>query len=178
MVIIQEKTTEETGFLSSAVHRTTCSMYSLPLVYSRLPFLWEVLKQCQFLIIYTSFYLQLQESNTDRQLIETSPVLQKLTEFEEAIGVIFTHVRLLARAFTLRTVGFNHLTLWVHSKSPHVALLVILLVSQIALFVNKLWMLSLLQKRLEQLLSQPAWLSIPSLAVVSSGYLGKDYRRC
>ncbi|XP_028704865.1 ribonuclease 3 isoform X4 [Macaca mulatta] len=55
--------------------------------------------------------LQLQEPNTDRQLIETSPVLQKLTEFEEAIGVIFTHVRLLARAFTLRTVGFNHLTL-------------------------------------------------------------------
>ncbi|KAK7809814.1 hypothetical protein U0070_008464 [Myodes glareolus] len=35
--------------------------------------------------------LQLQEPNTDRQLIETSPVLQKLTEFEEAIGVIFTH---------------------------------------------------------------------------------------
>lgn len=57
------------------------------------------------------FLLKLQEPNTDRQLIETSPVLQKLTEFEEAIGVIFTHVRLLARAFTLRTVGFNHLTL-------------------------------------------------------------------
>ncbi|XP_053570591.1 ribonuclease 3 [Bombina bombina] len=55
--------------------------------------------------------LQLQESNTDRQLIETSPVLKKLTNFEEAIGVDFTHIRLLARAFTLRTVGFNHLTL-------------------------------------------------------------------
>jgi len=52
-----------------------------------------------------------QEPQTDRQLIETSPVLQKLTDFEEAIGVPFTHVRLLARAFTLRTVGFNHLTL-------------------------------------------------------------------
>ena len=54
---------------------------------------------------------QVQETQTDRQLIETSPVLQKLTDFEEAIGVLFTHVRLLARALTLRTVGFNHLTL-------------------------------------------------------------------
>ncbi|KAM4688593.1 ribonuclease 3 isoform 2-T2 [Discoglossus pictus] len=55
--------------------------------------------------------LQLQEPLSDRQLIETSPVLKKLTKFEEAIGVNFTHIRLLARAFTLRTVGFNHLTL-------------------------------------------------------------------
>lgn len=54
---------------------------------------------------------QVQEPQSDRQLIETSPVLQKLTTFEESIGVLFTHVRLLARAFTLRTVGFNHLTL-------------------------------------------------------------------
>lgn len=54
---------------------------------------------------------QVQEPQTDRQLIETSPVLQKLTQFENSIGVLFTHVRLLARAFTLRTVGFNHLTL-------------------------------------------------------------------
>ncbi|KAG9337519.1 hypothetical protein JZ751_028625 [Albula glossodonta] len=48
-------------------------------------------------------HAQVQEPTTDRQLIETSPVLQKLTDFEEAIGVLFTHVRLLARAFTLRT---------------------------------------------------------------------------
>lgn len=61
--------------------------------------------------------LQVQEPVTDRQLIETSPVLQKLTDFETAIGVLFTHVRLLARAFTLRTVGFNHLTLYVWSVS-------------------------------------------------------------
>lgn len=54
---------------------------------------------------------QVQEPQSDRQLIETSPVLQKLTTFEDSIGVLFTHVRLLARAFTLRTVGFNHLTL-------------------------------------------------------------------
>uniref|UniRef100_A0AAV2L7B6 Uncharacterized protein n=1 Tax=Knipowitschia caucasica TaxID=637954 RepID=A0AAV2L7B6_KNICA len=44
-----------------------------------------------------------QEPQSDRHLIDTSPVLQKLTSFEEAIGVLFTHVRLLARAFTLRT---------------------------------------------------------------------------
>jgi ribonuclease-3 len=56
-------------------------------------------------------FYQVQEPQTDRQLIETSPVLQKLTDFEDTIGVMFTHCRLLARAFTLRTVGFNHLTL-------------------------------------------------------------------
>ena len=59
----------------------------------------------------TPLLVQVQEPQTDRQLIETSPVLQKLTGFEDSIGVLFTHVRLLARAFTLRTVGFNHLTL-------------------------------------------------------------------
>ncbi|MEQ2236889.1 hypothetical protein ILYODFUR_017205, partial [Ilyodon furcidens] len=63
---------------------------------------------------YPPHPLQVQEPQTDRQLIETSPVLQKLTSFEDSIGVLFTHVRLLARAFTLRTVGFNHLTLCVH----------------------------------------------------------------
>lgn len=62
-------------------------------------------------LIFWVLLLQVQEPQTDRQLIETSPVLQKLTQFEDSIGVLFTHVRLLARAFTLRTVGFNHLTL-------------------------------------------------------------------
>uniref|UniRef100_A0A8B9HA98 Drosha ribonuclease III n=1 Tax=Astyanax mexicanus TaxID=7994 RepID=A0A8B9HA98_ASTMX len=64
------------------------------------------------LVLSVFLALSVQEPLTDRQLIETSPVLQKLTDFEEAIGVLFTHVRLLARAFTLRTVGFNHLTLF------------------------------------------------------------------
>lgn len=36
---------------------------------------------------------------------------QKLVKFEESIGVKFDHIRLLARAFTLRSVGYNHLTL-------------------------------------------------------------------
>lgn len=38
-------------------------------------------------------------------------MLQKLTIFEEAIGVEFTHIRLLARAFTDRSKGFTNLTL-------------------------------------------------------------------
>ncbi|GAA6081276.1 ribonuclease 3 isoform X1 [Tachysurus ichikawai] len=62
-------------------------------------------------LLFCSFTF-VQEPVTDRQLIESSPVLQKLTDFETVIGVFFTHVRLLARAFTLRTVGFNHLTLY------------------------------------------------------------------
>uniref|UniRef100_A0A8C2TVX7 Ribonuclease 3 n=1 Tax=Coturnix japonica TaxID=93934 RepID=A0A8C2TVX7_COTJA len=80
--------------------------------------------------------LQLQESNTDRQLIETSPVLQKLTEFEEAIGVIFTHVRLLARAFTLRTVGFNHLTLGHNQRMEFLGDSIMQLVATEYLFIH------------------------------------------
>uniref|UniRef100_A0A8C4Q3C2 Ribonuclease 3 n=1 Tax=Eptatretus burgeri TaxID=7764 RepID=A0A8C4Q3C2_EPTBU len=60
---------------------------------------------------YPPHPLQSQEPNSDRHLVNTSPVLRKLTNFEESIGVDFSHVRLLARAFTLRTVGYNHLTL-------------------------------------------------------------------
>ncbi|KAH0617990.1 hypothetical protein JD844_016841, partial [Phrynosoma platyrhinos] len=80
--------------------------------------------------------LQLQESNTDRQLIETSPVLQKLTEFEDAIGVIFTHVRLLARAFTLRTVGFNHLTLGHNQRMEFLGDSIMQLVATEYLFIH------------------------------------------
>ncbi|XP_070796866.1 ribonuclease 3 [Pituophis catenifer annectens] len=80
--------------------------------------------------------LQLQESNTDRQLIETSPVLQKLTDFEDAIGVIFTHVRLLARAFTLRTVGFNHLTLGHNQRMEFLGDSIMQLVATEYLFIH------------------------------------------
>ncbi|KAM3840316.1 ribonuclease 3 isoform 3-T3 [Vipera latastei] len=79
---------------------------------------------------------KLQESNTDRQLIETSPVLQKLTEFEDAIGVIFTHVRLLARAFTLRTVGFNHLTLGHNQRMEFLGDSIMQLVATEYLFIH------------------------------------------
>ncbi|XP_037773948.1 ribonuclease 3-like, partial [Penaeus monodon] len=34
-----------------------------------------------------------------------------LSKFEESIGVHFNHIRLLARAFTDRSIGFNNLTL-------------------------------------------------------------------
>ena len=37
--------------------------------------------------------------------------IQKLIEFEEVTGIEFTHIRLLARAFTMRNVGYNNLTL-------------------------------------------------------------------
>ncbi|KAG8234044.1 hypothetical protein J437_LFUL014131 [Ladona fulva] len=37
--------------------------------------------------------------------------INKLTKFEETIGVEFTHIRLLARAFTDRSIGYNNLTL-------------------------------------------------------------------
>ncbi|XP_026330964.1 ribonuclease 3 [Hyposmocoma kahamanoa] len=55
--------------------------------------------------------LQEQEPLGDRKYIKDFEFLQKLTEFEESIGVQFKHIRLLARAFTDRSVGFTHLTL-------------------------------------------------------------------
>lgn len=38
-------------------------------------------------------------------------MLKDLTDFEASIGVRFTHIRLLARAFTDRSIGFTNLTL-------------------------------------------------------------------
>ena len=38
-------------------------------------------------------------------------MLKDLTKFEDSIGVQFKHIRLLARAFTDRSIGFTHLTL-------------------------------------------------------------------
>ncbi|KAM3961500.1 LOW QUALITY PROTEIN: ribonuclease 3 drosha [Aphomia sociella] len=55
--------------------------------------------------------LQEQEPLGDRKYIKDFDFLQRLTEFEESIGVMFKHIRLLARAFTDRSVGFTHLTL-------------------------------------------------------------------
>jgi len=55
--------------------------------------------------------LQTQEPNGDRHWIPTYPVLQKMVEFEELTGIKFNHIRLLARAFTDRSIGFNNLTL-------------------------------------------------------------------
>lgn len=47
----------------------------------------------------------------DRQWIPKFEFLQKLTKFEKSIGVEFIHIRLLARAFTDRSVGYTNLTL-------------------------------------------------------------------
>ncbi|KAM8823277.1 LOW QUALITY PROTEIN: ribonuclease 3-like [Spinachia spinachia] len=80
--------------------------------------------------------LQVQEPQTDRQLIETSPVLQKLTGFEDSIGILFTHVRLLARAFTLRTVGFNHLTLGHNQRMEFLGDSIMQLVATEYLFIH------------------------------------------
>ncbi|XP_060949681.1 ribonuclease 3 [Limanda limanda] len=85
---------------------------------------------------YPPHPLQVQEPQTDRQLIETSPVLQKLTSFEDAIGVLFTHVRLLARAFTLRTVGFNHLTLGHNQRMEFLGDSIMQLVATEYLFIH------------------------------------------
>ncbi|XP_070708975.1 ribonuclease 3 isoform X1 [Pempheris klunzingeri] len=85
---------------------------------------------------YPSHPLQVQEPQTDRQLIETSPVLQKLTKFEDSIGVLFTHVRLLARAFTLRTVGFNHLTLGHNQRMEFLGDSIMQLVATEYLFIH------------------------------------------
>ncbi|XP_059182706.1 ribonuclease 3 [Centropristis striata] len=85
---------------------------------------------------YPPHPLQVQEPQTDRQLIETSPVLQKLTSFEDTIGVLFTHVRLLARAFTLRTVGFNHLTLGHNQRMEFLGDSIMQLVATEYLFIH------------------------------------------
>ncbi|XP_071455436.1 ribonuclease 3 [Hetaerina americana] len=60
---------------------------------------------------YPSHPLQEQEPNGDRKWISSFPLLQKLVNFEDSIGVEFKHIRLLARAFTDRSIGYNNLTL-------------------------------------------------------------------
>ncbi|XP_033356716.1 ribonuclease 3 [Bombus vosnesenskii] len=60
---------------------------------------------------YPKHPLQEQEPTGDRQWIPSFELLQKLTKFEESIGIVFTHIRLLARAFTDRSIGYTNLTL-------------------------------------------------------------------
>ncbi|XP_050736665.1 ribonuclease 3-like [Eriocheir sinensis] len=55
--------------------------------------------------------IQEQEPEGDRKWIKSFPILMKLSKFEDSIGVEFKHIRLLARAFTDRSIGFNNLTL-------------------------------------------------------------------
>ncbi|XP_058122690.1 ribonuclease 3 [Anopheles ziemanni] len=60
---------------------------------------------------YPRHPLQEQEPFGDRHHIESFEMLKTLTRFEESIGVSFNHIRLLARAFTDRSIGFTNLTL-------------------------------------------------------------------
>ncbi|XP_066595146.1 ribonuclease 3 [Prorops nasuta] len=62
-------------------------------------------------INYPKHPLQEQEPTGDRQWIPRFELLQKLTKFEESTGIEFTHIRLLARAFTDRSIGYTNLTL-------------------------------------------------------------------
>ncbi|XP_055597809.1 ribonuclease 3-like [Uranotaenia lowii] len=60
---------------------------------------------------YPPHPLQEQEPTGDRHHIDSYEMLKTLTKFEESIGVTFNHIRLLARAFTDRSIGFTNLTL-------------------------------------------------------------------
>nr|KAG5706615.1 hypothetical protein BaRGS_005685 [Batillaria attramentaria] len=55
--------------------------------------------------------LQEDEPGGDRHWIDSSPALQKLVSFEDRTGFTFSHIRLLAKAFTHRNVGYNLLTM-------------------------------------------------------------------
>ncbi|XP_035907339.1 LOW QUALITY PROTEIN: ribonuclease 3, partial [Anopheles stephensi] len=60
---------------------------------------------------YPAHPLQEQEPLGDRNHIDSFEMLKTLTRFEDSIGVQFNHIRLLARAFTDRSIGFTNLTL-------------------------------------------------------------------
>ncbi|XP_058814865.1 ribonuclease 3 isoform X2 [Topomyia yanbarensis] len=60
---------------------------------------------------YPPHPLQEQEPLGDRHHIESFEMLKTLTKFEDSVGVRFNHIRLLARAFTDRSIGFTNLTL-------------------------------------------------------------------
>lgn len=55
--------------------------------------------------------MQEQEPLGDRKWVESYPLLKDLTSFEDSIGVNYQHIRLLARAFTDRSIGYTHLTM-------------------------------------------------------------------
>ncbi|XP_071948338.1 ribonuclease 3-like [Antedon mediterranea] len=53
--------------------------------------------------------LQIECADGDCHMIESYPVLQKLNQSEDSTGIYFKNIRLLAQAFTQRTVGYNNL---------------------------------------------------------------------
>ena len=60
---------------------------------------------------YPKHPIQQQYPNGDRHLIDKVNRLSELAKFEQMTGIEFHHIRLLARAFTHRSVGYNNLTL-------------------------------------------------------------------
>ncbi|CAB3375284.1 Hypothetical predicted protein [Cloeon dipterum] len=63
-------------------------------------------------IRYPKHPLQQEEPSGDRHWVPKHLTLQKLVKFEEDhIGIPFNHIRLLARAFTDRSIGYNNITL-------------------------------------------------------------------
>nr|CAB3243454.1 ribonuclease 3 [Phallusia mammillata] len=73
-------------------------------------FLWETPKLRSVWRDLPLHPLQEEKPGTDRPCIKDVPILQKLTKFEDAIGVEFNHIRILAKAFTWRNVYENILT--------------------------------------------------------------------
>uniref|UniRef100_A0A8D8M7L3 Ribonuclease 3 n=1 Tax=Cacopsylla melanoneura TaxID=428564 RepID=A0A8D8M7L3_9HEMI len=60
---------------------------------------------------YPQHPLQEQEPDGDRHWVKHSPLLKKLQYLEHSSGVIFYHIRLLARVFTTRSMGYTNLTM-------------------------------------------------------------------
>lgn len=83
----------------------------------------------QIWVNYPKHPLQLQYPDGDRQFIDSVPRLKELVHFEEMTGIEFTHIRLLARAFTHRSVGFNNLTLGSNQRMEFLGDTVLQLVS-------------------------------------------------
>lgn len=65
---------------------------------------------------YPRHPLQIQNPDGDRHLIDDIPLLKRLTEFETMTGIEFKNIRILARAFTHRSIGFNNLTLGTNQR--------------------------------------------------------------
>jgi len=65
---------------------------------------------------YPKHPIQQQNPDGDRHLIDKIQLLKRLTEFEAMTGIEFKHIRILARAFTHRSVGYNHLTLGTNQR--------------------------------------------------------------
>ena len=55
--------------------------------------------------------LQMQEPAGDRHWIQTYPILQKMADYEKQTGIEFTHIRLLARAMSDRSLSLSNLTM-------------------------------------------------------------------